>query len=602
MTPKEIVPRFLIGVAVGVLLVLALSGVYYILASNQSPNEIQLNLAYSPDVDPQYSTSGAKKPLPPMSEIFATLKDLPRFHQVAELHGTFKNTGALGLSRSFVEAHSEVPSFLRDEMQTIIVRRLASVDPREGLKLIEGTSDRKRELLLQELFGELSILSLEDAVSLALEVDHVEDRQAIVRGMIQARDDLSTEVLLQTAGRLGAERVALDLIATSQSEQAMQDPSGSMKTFFGTHGSDIDELSSAQFDLLNSIVRSWIDQSGRRALQEVWSLLRRDRDRIQVFSRLLDNTARQDPQMGQDIAEWLESTDRNVLAQSLAVWGASAPTDALDFVQSLNLGVAQQRMERSVVESWIQSDPIAVLASVDDVTGDLRTLAERDALREMTRTTPEAVPAWIDGISDEATKEIIVNSLVENWAQRDPRSALDWIMTNDSHVGPYRWNFLSTVLPILVEDEPQLALKIALEHPQTDSEIGLEALVIGGMATVDTDQAVAELSSARNQETREAAYIEIGKSLVTKGDTESVIELAEDMAREQQFRYYNGFAAQWALTNPDDLLQNLDRLPSRDIQLLLVRETLRIDSILGTLSPEQRTELNAYISEQEDIE
>ncbi len=581
----------------GVLLVLALSSVYYVLSSNQSSIDVQSDTSYTPDVDPKYNNSGARDRFPPVSEILATLENLPRFEQVAELHQAFNETAVVDLRRAFVEAQSDASSLIHDEVQVAIIRRLASLDPREGIKLIDGTSDEKRELFRQELFGELSIVSFEDAVSLAAEIDNPKDRQAIVKGIIQVRDDLSTDILLDAAGRLGAKRVALDHIAASQAETAVHDPIGSWNMFFSVHGSDIDELSSAQFDLLTSIAGSWIDQAGTHAMQEIFSSLRSVKDRIQVFSRLLNNASLDDAQLLQSIIKWLNLTDRFVLTQSFAEWGASAPQSALDLIQSMNLGAAQQLIERAAIDSWIRNDPSAVLENLDDVTEDLRMFVERAALRAMTRTTPEAVPAWIDGISDKANKEITVDSLVDNWAQQDPKATLNWIMANESHVGPHLWSYLSTVLPSLVEDEPQLALKVALEHPETDSEVGLEALVIGGLATVDFDQAVAALASARNQETREAAYIAIGRSLVDKGDAKRAIELAEDLPKDKQMSYYSGFSTKWA-SNPEDLLENLDRLPSRDIQLMLVRETLLIDRIAGSLTPEQRAELNTYMSEQ----
>ena len=595
VTQKGIIPQLLIGMLVGVVLVLAVGGVYYLFASNQTVNENQS----ASELAPNYNNSSERDSVPSVREIHAALKELPRFQQISELYATLKETDTVELKRAFVQAESESPSFLRDEVQTAIMRRLAVVDPREGLKLIYGTTERNRELLLQELFGELSILNFEDALSIAAEVPDSQDRHAIVRGMIQSRDDLATEALVQAAKSLGVEQVALDEIAALQTAQVEHDPSSSWQKFFSVHGSDVEELSAAQFDLLTSIARTWIDRSGANAMQEIWSSLRHDRDRVQVFSRLLNSIAQYDPQMGQTIAEWLESVDRNVLAQSFAEWSASAPREALEFVQSLNLGVAQQRIERSVVESWIRNDPIAVLENLDHFTEGIRMMAELDAYRELTRTTPELVPSWIDSISDEDTKHVTIHSLVDHWAQQDPSSTLDWIMTNDSQIGPNRWSFLSTVLPILVEDEPQLALKTALEHPQTDSGVGLEALVIGGMATVDFDQAVAELSSARNQETREAAYIAIGKSLVEIGDAKRAIDLAKDLPKDRQMSYYSGFSTEWA-SNPEDLLENLDRFPSRDIQIMLVRETLQFDRFVRALSPEQRTELNSFMSDGEE--
>ncbi len=587
-----------LGVAVGLL---ALSVFVLISFDNEEfmpSHQHEYGLA---SVLPSDSPTG----LPNSSDSPVSATDSSDIEQLLEFTSTFQRTLSLhillaGASEEklqdlFVLAESTRPSSFRNEIQDAIIRKLSILSPLRAIEqLNKVSSERRIGVLVEKIFEELSIEDLDNAVEHAISLDSLL-RQGALRGILQGREGLSTTQLRKIAIQFGNEQFVIDEIARARVGNILDNPITEWNEVLDWYGNDIGSLSEDQFELLVYIAEISIEQNGTYTLDMIYSSLGNDDGRILLFSRLLKEFESSNPQSTLAMAQWLNVKDREVLSQAMANWTQSgSPQEALKTATKIESGDSRMRIQRSVLRAWIQSNPVSLLGYVDHIPVRLQEWSKHEALLTMTWMSPDLVPGFLENAESGLTIDIVIGNLARGWAESDPHSALKWVRS-DPRVHERRTQLMPVILKSLAKDDPSLALSIALNEPLTDSQIGMEALVIGGATLADSEQGIAMLEKARNQETLEIAYIEVGSALVKKGEIDRAMELSTSASEDFQFDYFNGLALTWALSDPESMLDRLESMPSVEIRENLAQVLVLVNKNTSVLSTEQLNELARFL-------
>ena len=494
--------------------------------------------------------------------------------------------------------YSEVlrPISLRNEIQSIVIRKLTLTDPRGALKQIANLGDSHRYFLTEAIYLEWSALSLEDAIEHAKSMDTATKRAAL-RGVLHGRNDLSEEVLLEIARELENEQLALDHFAQLLLVHDVDDPKSSLDSFFKWHGSRVVQLSETEQQLLIQIVRSWIDADGIEAIHTANELLDTDSDRVKLLSLLLPTLATEDSSMALATVTSVYAADWQIALRSFSEWAEIDPLSALELASSIQSEIARHKLLRAVVVAWVESNPLNLLDSMGHIPAHLTAWVQSEAIFVLAHTSFETATKYVAQMPDEIQRENMTYILVTNWAEQDPRAALDWVLQDsEAQIDPE--NRILAVINGIVRRDRVMALNMALELPPDEKGVGYEWMVIATIAETNAQLAIDLLDKARNTETKERATNNVGRELLRQGDIDRFIDLVKNWSPDKQFKYYRSMALSINESNMRTIFDNLDRIPTKEIQKFYSETLLWLNSYDPTFNEKEVTELEEFAQEQ----
>ena len=191
------------------------------------------------------------------------------------------------------------------------------------------------------------------------------------------------------------------------------------------------------------------------------------------------------------------------------------------------------------------------------------------------------------------------SAVVSGWVSTDIRGALDWIRSQEESVQP---SLVSAVLPVLVEEDPDLALYNALSQPIVDGQRGLEFEVLRLLSGIDVHRAIAMLPHVRDDETtKKATYGTIARALVRANDLDTAIELGSKLPESHQRNYFEEMIGQFQSTDKMGLYEILDKFPQPDFKstaalVLLQSSNPYSETRHRHFSDKQIEEIKSYLS------
>ena len=520
-----------------------------------------------------------------ISNIEQELKSKGPFHRRLTLHNFLSSATAKKHGDLFQLAENIRPSTLRDEIQDTVVQRLSLLKPKTAISLIEQVPQGRREALFETAFMELALSDRDKAISLAETLDSAQ-RPSALHGILLGSENVPHDRLREIAAQLGDEQAAIDRIAQSILGAGVDDPSNMWSELLNEYGYKIESLSEAQIQLLVHVAKVWTEESGTRAIQSLYSSLSSDDSRIALVTNLLQELNQSSPQLVLEVAQWIRETDIDVLAEAFAEWGSKNPLISFEAAMKIDTSEQSMRMQRSVINGWVSSDPNSLLEALDLLPESLQYTSQLRALLVMSRTTPELVPTWLSSVEDEHSIEIVTGNLIRGWVEHDPLRVWQWVRS-DARAKKLIPEYIDEIVSNLAHVDSSLALDIALERPIFGSDIGLEALVIAETTSVDIERGIAMLENARNQATLEAAQSGVGITLVKQGEIDRVIELSTTLPKEFREQFFYDLSHTWAYEQPVSLLEHLDSMPSEEVKMAMVRQLLMANGFTQALSKEQ---------------
>ena len=515
---------------------------------------------------------------------------------------------------------------LRDEIQRSTIRKLATYDPRRAAESLEQIDASRATILLEMIFVEWSVSDLTEAVDYASRLNSNLKLSAL-RGILFGRDDLADDALLEIGAALDNKQLVMEVIASSRLNISFSNPAETWNDLLDEYGTQFDEFSDSQIELLVQVAESWLTEYDENTFREIYRSLGNDSNRVVLLTSLFEVMYDTNFESVLESAQWLNSQDRELLANMLSRWSNSDPLSALEIANATEDD--SLRLKRAVLEIWNKTNPSYLLENLDQIPEDLRTWSVNDALWNMTRSTPELVPQWLDLVTDDR-RRVMIESLAENWGMQDPLAALEWV--NSDQFNPEdRDYYMRNLLTQVAYVDPSLALKMALEEPTDLGGVGIETMVIGSAVHADTENGIAMLEHARNPQTLDEALLQVGTVLIEKeeferavalstrvsednqlryfsllggrltfaGDIDKAIELASHMSDDLQIQYFERIAGNWAHAEPASMLEYIKNQSSREIQSILASELASRHKIFGSLTTDQLEALEEYLPNDE---
>lgn len=515
------------------------------------------------------------------------------FSRTAALYGFLKNANGSSLLGLLEQAQELTPASLQHSTEEAVIQRFASMNPGKALAQVEKFAASRQGPLTTAVFVEWSRNQLDHAIASATKLDDSR-KVAALRGILQARDDLSEDLRRGIARELGHEQFALDLIAQDRISEISGDPKATWDVLVNDEQEDM-----AQVVMLVETSQAWYEQSGFDALLAMQDSLSDWTTRQIVLGSTIYRMSPEELETTFDKAVANDQGGRWSMAHIVAqAWVGSDPERAFAAVSSLDSGELKQRLQETVVRNWANDDPHVVLERIEELPDSVKRMAQEGAIIAIARLDPVEASQLLSGVEDNRTKSNIAWQLTSIWSNEDIHGALNWVLTDPS-VANMRQQLLGEVLYRLAGVNPQLALDTALNQPLRENREGLEATVIAYLARTNVQQALEMLSKVRDGRTKVSAYGNVGNELVRQGDISQALKLAQEFVEPNKTQYFQSIVNTWSRADPDNLLESMDRLPSNEVQSRAAMTLIASNRWRSRLSDEQLDYAKSYLNEQD---
>ena len=517
------------------------------------------------------------------------------FNRSLELHILLSDASEEQVQKLLAESDG-IEVRKRLQVQKPILQRLAQLNPKKAyaqIKLLEGTDHSQ---LIYSVFKEWSSYDLEEAVEFASSLDDNERIEAL-NGILTERSDLSEEDHRLIARRLDYEQYAINLIMQEKLSKPIDDPEKMWNELVGEVQDNL-----GQFWMLATIARAWVEKDGMGILDEVSETITNTETRQFVLNSVLRLVTEKDPDHALEYALKLDNNPTGLHSLVLAVagsWAKFDPQSALKAVSGIERTSLRNRLEDSIVREWSYEKPREVLSLIDTLSDKLHRTATTAAVSSLVQEDPQEAAEFVASMSG-SSRASAANSLLMSWTRgTDYESAIDWVL-NDPEISDLKPLLLPQVLSYLVSVDPQLAMQKALDQPISDDQLGLEVTVIGHLSYQDPDEARDLLSKVRTGSTQIASYQEVGMSFVRNGDTEKVLNLAEELPSSSRAKYFEPILKTWTQYDHKELLKSINRLPTVEIQSKAALMLLANNERNTNLSKEDEKRVRQFLSEEDE--
>lgn len=501
--------------------------------------------------------------------------------------------------RTLLQISKEIRSpALRDEFQSILAQKYATLDPKDALAHVEYVDEQNRDKLKSIIFGEWVHTDLEDAVNFAGSLDPL-GKRAAVEGIASSKRELSNELLVRIAKQLEHEDVVRDHISMSKLDTPIKNPREEWSSFLAENDSDIRSISEIQNQLLTHILHSWIVEEGPSIVPIAMASLRDNASRIATFDRLIQKTATSHPQNARSVTSIMLVTDRDMVIRSMESWARTDPNGAFEFASSLSDDGARDRLQRATIRSWAITNPTSLLESMELVPARLKPWCQRVAVNVLASAHPELAAAEVSTMPEGPGKSSLLNNIAQQWFESDPDAVTDWAKT-DPELSTLVESLIYSAIMDTARTDPETALNMALQQEVDDSGVGYEALVVRQVATYDVEQAIDLLKFARNTQTRGRAYSFVGQVLIQEGETKRALALVEDVSEEVEFQYYQWISVFWINRNAQEVYSKLGELPSARIKNLYATLLLNKNGTDPFLDSDKAENLETLLFEENE--
>lgn len=597
--------KYVRNISLGAFLVVsAFIGIGYLMVLQDSEDELKTNnqsssLAESSSKDEPESSPA----LQPLTEIL----EMPsRFYRRSAMHRFVATSDAPAL-RDLLKQSEEIDNRqLREEVQEVVVLKLASLDEMDTIAHFEGMEDDQRSSLTKLVFQERSLPDLDGSIAFAEGLDTL-GRTAALKGISDSNEDLPMDRWDAIAFKLVNQEVANNIKAESMARVAIVDPDERLQSFLTTFGGELRE--DAQIRLFEHISRALIDKHGpRSALRRVDQAIGSSRYRGRVLNVFFDELRKDDPDLAVQLAvEMSHGEDELVGGGVVLGWAFYDPLGALRAALSIQ-DVEQREMALQAfpLSGAAEDIPEQILATLSNYPDEGTSSNEgigliiSRAVRALAKKSPEDAVRHFYRIPDEAERLELAKNVAKTWSRSDVLAALNWINTSDE-IQELRQRLIPIAIRELVYEDPQLALQTALDLETSGPGIGPEAGVIEELAKIDIDTAIGMLRNARNEETRFFAAQSIGRSLIQDGDSQRAMEIAKELPESSQEAYFESLLSNWVWNDGFGLFESFHRLPTTETRKAAARSLLMSQRSMNgiRLTEEQEEKVLSFLSEDD---
>lgn len=479
-------------------------------------------------------------------------------------------------------------------VQRAIFQRFASLNPQEALRRVEDVDWQHRDAMLARVYAEWSISDLDGAVASIGKLDSKRQKVAL-ESLLSTRDDLTDSHRQDLARSFDAEELAARLMNESQTFESPEDPEAAWNALT-RDGFDL----VSQLDLATGIATQWMEQSGFEVLPLVLDSIAGKSGYDILLERLIDSATKSNPQGLHDFALELDESHRvTVLGRISYAWGRRDPFAAVQALIASKQEVQMRFNLQMILRQWARSNPHEMFEKRSHLPRPVQLEGLGYALTEIAKTDPDQALQLLTDLKGEFDDTSpLSRSLVNGWAEEDPRAALAWVTSNSSELGSSSLHMLSDVLAKLAESNPREAFSIALSQPLLPLGEGIEVRLIRELTRFDLETAIDLLPQVR-EESRQSVYYHISYTLAEKGQSKRALELVFDLPESEQERYYNTVLSSWARYGSEDLFQEIENLSTEKLKSLAAYHLALFNGSTPVLTKEQLDHAKTFMKERE---
>ncbi len=491
---------------------------------------------------------------------------------------------------------------LKSNIQTVVVRRLATIDPKFALNLVEAIPLGQRDLLLSEIFREWAVFDLVSAIKYALDMDGW-SKQIAAKSLISTRDDLSNDKRLEIASLLGVELLGGTILSMERVEHYMDTPEKAWHLII-----DDDISDEFQHKTLMQIAKNWVQNDGLEVITQLIDFNTGWNDHYWIAEAVIAYEIGNNPRGAFQYASELPPThdwgiDISLGIRSGAVreWAKADPIMALDAISQVdNISETERaQLVGALVESWANIDPRGILTNIELIPNHAHEQVKSQTAMALLHEDHQAAMNLMKGMTEGMPKLLTAGMLVSEWGATDADAAYDWVMS-DSEIQNMRYKLLEITLQAIARTDPRRAWGLALQHLQDHSSqevLGLDIIVVSSIAQQDVDLAL-ELLSQVSEASRQIAFREVAKILVANQEYAKALDAAADLPENQRSGYYESIVKQWAQSDPESLFESIRELPSPEVRSQAAF-SLHLNAWQGALTDRQMKQLRRFLTRED---
>lgn len=523
------------------------------------------------------------------------------FQRTASLYTYLKTVNESDLNDLLRRTENIGRASVRSNIQTVLVRKIASVDPDQALDWITGVPKIRRAPLLERLFHDWSLKNLTQAVEGVKTLNGI-DRQTALASILSARKKLSVATLLKVARELGLEEFALQQISRNQTLALLDEPSSAWDVLVNDDVEDVKQL-----DLLRDVATAWKDQAGYNVLLRASELFPNENDRS-ALSKIIEDVVGDELGEAFKYVRSLSQEARGELPRALAmVAGRVDPELALEEIAAWSDDPIHVPLQRIVSTTWARSDPRGMINKLELIPKISLGSALRIAFTRLTYISPE------EAIDNLERAKAFVNSKVSlpaviasQWSYTDPVPALEWSISYAGSNSELRTTLLGSVFTNLIASDIEKAIEISGEIRSRQSSILSEASydIVEKLAQMGHIDEAIERVPFLNNNAGHFAIKNIGWKLVRAGEPYAAIELGANIPTPDPsliitgpVSYFNGIFDLWATRDPQQLFDSLPSLTSPLLRSMAARTLLDHQESRPTLPNESIKDAERILSE-----
>lgn len=497
-------------------------------------------------------------------------------------------------------------------MQELLVERLASMDPQATLDAVQSMSTSRHHNLISTLYSEWAAQDPIEAIkSAAQQAKHIQG--IAIRAIVSTLSIPLSSDILNLADSLNINGLVDEVLAEVTVKQLSQsNPYAAFKSIFSDNVNDI-----RQESLLSEVIEKWMSDADDEAPTLLLNSFSEEYAKIsyaktgflnfrtdRLFLNLLKQIVQKDPPKFWELNLNNPSDHQDRLNQEiLRVWTSLDRQAAMEAISEIKGSELYQRSYRTVWTTWAEVEPTVALQSIQQAEQELRETVIAHAVRSLART--ERVEQALSSIIQ--MKELGENIgrgvrfLTETWIEFDVTAATDWLLSTDSINDTLRIDVLEKVIPALSHTDPLRAYQLAVEYGEPneyDPRLNLENSVIESLSERGDFERAIELLEIVDESLMVTARSTIGLSLVSFGKIDEAIALGAELSSSEQPQYFQNLANQWFYLRPDELFENIAKLPTVESQRAIAATLL--DEWMGfrmTMSQDEIAELEDLVSE-----
>ena len=507
---------------------------------------------------PSEANSNQKTSLPTDLEILDTYQD--DYTKSVVLRALLSSADRQRVISLLEQSKDIRPEEQRLTIQVEILRRFAVIEPLEAMKHTFDIAWNRRAPIVKAIFLEWATSDVDAAIQHAKTLGS-SDRRIALKAILRMQDDWSEDRIMELALEFGHESIGTEILEQIQIARAFNDPRAAWNAILEDTQRD-----GSQVNALRTTLQLWVAREGLDVIFEaIESVSESDHPRW-VLEPIIKPIAQDDPRQAFELINEFSESARNAAAFTVVdVWAHTDPAAALDTVSKLDFHPmnVKDNLMRNISFAWAESAPYEAFEHLPKYLPShyLQTM-RGDAIQKIVRLSPQDAVELLKEMPDGV--EELGRDLVEEWASVDARSALHWIGSQEESLRPM---LLQSVIPALVEEDPDLALNTALSQEIAVGQMGLEYEVIKILARTDVHRAIEMLPQVReHDDTKKRAYSELGSALVRHNESSTAIELGSDLSEVYRDSYYRAVINTIYNKDQVELYEILDLLPERKYQ------------------------------------